>query len=803
MTNRKILLFLLSVIFIINSENVYACSLTNLTSCSFSELAQFFSDLVSLKNNEESSCPNVYLPACSKSGKTYDNLCLLKESKEKLDYLGACLEHPYNLIGSQCTKAKFDWDGYKCAKKEGNFTYTNENLGISLNLEENSKISDEYIFLPKERNNSNLYFKKLEIISGNNCSDIALYTKVNNREEVNLNGNNFEVIEGEDNLEYGDILVDVYYKEYVLNRGDSCIGFLFSMYSEKDSSFGEYDKKIEGTNFDEIIKSLSFALPKEKISPCQNYGDLNLDNIIDESDLDAFEFGSIESNSMSKGDLNGDNVIDNNDYNILKSFVFGNIETFEACSLEENDLEAVGFAPKVIFNNDFDVSYNNKKTEARVRLNFDISAEEGNAYILLDGSNLKLANQDAVKVYNFTWNTGADILDNGYIFIEKGKKIWISLEFDLKAKEKSIYTKASIDEINYINKKGEINKVSTKIETNKFYLNYVNGDNLICGNYGDINGDGIIKEDDISYIVLNKEMDEEMKARADVSGNGEVNLIDAIEIQKYLLEEVPFTICSKTFTPHIYGNAMVNGESIQNLKHIYLTFYLDSNEGDALIPSKVSINQDDESAGIYLELERDGYVKVSNLRLLSSAEPTKDGFLRLKKGLPQWIRLEFDVEAINDTALVNFKVNKMAYILDGEREYLYPEDIQTGDIFLNYKSEELNSPCFSLGDLNLDGHVSYADYEYLANDFNLLLRNKNDFERADLNRDGKIDELDLGELDDFLNKKIDKFSACLKESCSSEIKPVYTKDGFIYANECYLEKQNKELKCYIFTNCGL
>jgi 4-aminobutyrate aminotransferase-like enzyme len=61
----------------------------------------------------------------------------------------------------------------------------------------------------------------------------------------------------------------------------------------------------------------------------------------------------------------------------------------------------------------------------------------------------------------------------------------------------------------------------------------------------------------------------------------------------------------------------------------------------------------------------------------------------------------------------------------------------------------------------------------------------------------------LKELDDYLNQKIDKFSGCLKDACNSLIEPVYTKDGFIYANECYLKKAQKEVKCYINKNCGL
>jgi len=84
---------------------------------------------------------------------------------------------------------------------------------------------------------------------------------------------------------------------------------------------------------------------------------------------------------------------------------------------------------------------------------------------------------------------------------------------------------------------------------------------------------------------------------------------------------------------------------------------------------------------------------------------------------------------------------------------------------------------------------------------NLLLTKKEKFLFADLNKDGIIDNLDKEELNQYLNKKRISFSGCLKENCNKEIEPVYTKDGFLYANKCYLKE--KEVKCFIGKDCGL
>ncbi|MDD3032927.1 MAG: hypothetical protein PHF88_03090, partial [Candidatus Pacebacteria bacterium] len=75
------------------------------------------------------------------------------------------------------------------------------------------------------------------------------------------------------------------------------------------------------------------------------------------------------------------------------------------------------------------------------------------------------------------------------------------------------------------------------------------------------------------------------------------------------------------------------------------------------------------------------------------------------------------------------------------------------------------------------------------------------FINADLNKDGTINILDLKELDSFLSGQENTFSGCLKEVRSSDLELVYTKDGFIYANECYLK--DKKVNCYLNKDCGL
>ncbi len=803
--NKRNFLFFAVLIFSLNFSSAYACSLTNLTSCTFSDLKEFVVNIFS-SQDKISSCADIYMPVCSKGGKTYNNICLLKEQKDEINYFGRCLEYPYDLSANNCVKEKFEWDGYKCTKKkEESVRYENKELGISLLLPPSSEINDDYIELPKERNNTNLIYKKLEINTGSYCSDISLYTKVINTKEVEISGNIFKITEGENSLDYGnEVLADIFYVNYVLEKDDSCTGFLFSIYSSKPDSFTSYDKNIETSSFENIIKSLSFIeKAQNKKSPCDDYGDLNSDNVINDIDLNYFDFGSVENNIQKKGDLDGNNIVDYKDQNILQSFLNDGMELFPVCSLEKSLNK--GFVPKIFFDDNFDIKQDKQKSEANVRINFDLKAQNGDVFIPFDGIHLKILNEDKIKISDLTWNTGAQIRDDGYIFLENGKTTWVSMEFKLIAKEKPIYTKAIIDKIDYLNEKGELKTISTSIETSKFYLNYDSEKgNLICGNYGDINNDGFIKEDDISYIVTNKELDDEQKLRADVTGNGEVNLIDAIEIQKYILKEEIFTVCKKTFAPRIYDSVLANVENNSDkTKHVFLTFYLDSDKGDALVPTKISLNQDDDFSGIYMEMEKDGTVAVKNLKLFSSAEPIQSSFLRIKKDVPNWIKLEFDIEAIDDTALVNLKINKIAYLENDEMNYVYPSGIQTGDIFLNYEKKQFALPCEELGDLDLDGFITYSDYEYLKSNLNILLKNPEQFIYADLNKDGLLDDLDLREMDDFLNEKIDRFSGCLKNVCGANIEPVYTKDGFIYANECYLNNTTKQVKCYIKKDCGL
>ena len=796
MKNKKIVLIVLTLIFTLNFNNVSACSLTDLSSCSFSDLKSFVLSLFS----KQSSCSNEYFPVCSKSGKTYTNKCLLNESKEEVSHLGNCLDYPYNLTANECIKEKFEWNGYKCVKKENSKIYTNE-LGFSLLLPESFKINEDYIELPKERNNTNLFYNKLEITTQDYCSDISLYTKVKDTSETTINKNKFEVVRGSYDLELADNSLNVNYINYILKQDASCTSFLFSMYSEKESSFSNYSVEIETFGFDAIMKTFSYLEAVDRKLVCDNFGDLNSDNIINEKDLDFFDFGVVENNIQKKGDLNDDAIVDLADFNILKNFINGNVSNFPVCYSKVEETKK-GSLPKISFNNNFTLKQDTKKTEAEIRINFDLTADVEKVLIPIGGVQVKILNEDNINVENITWNTGAQITDDGYLFLESEKTTWFTLDLKLKAKEKPVYSKVLIEKINYIDESGVLKTVFPNIETTRFYLNSNEDGNLICGDYGDINNDGFITEEDLSYIINEKELDEDQKLKADVTFNGEINFIDAIEIKRYLLEGEPFTVCSKTFAPNIYDSAMVSVQNNEDKsKHVVVTIYLDSANGESLIPAKVSFNQDDNYSGIYFNLERDGSVSVKNLKLFSSAEPTELGFLKIKKDVPTWARIEFDVEAINDTALVNFKLNKVAYLSNEGRDYVHPSGIKTGDIFLNYKEKKITSPCDKLGDLNNDTFVSYEDYNYLKRNLNLLLTNSEKFINADLNKDGTINILDLKELDSFLSGQENTFSGCLKEVCSSDLELVYTKDGFIYANECYLK--DKKVNCYLNKDCGL
>lgn len=789
--NKKILLICL--ILSLNFNSVQACSLTDLGSCTFSDLKDFVLSLLS--PSKKSKCENVYIPVCSKSQKTYDNICLLKEDKEKLDYYGRCLEYPHNLSANECVLERLNWNGYKCSEKEeSEVYYKNEEFGFSLSLPSNSIIQNDFIELPKERNNTNLIFKKLEFVSKNYILDVFSYMKVKGEKETSQ----FKVYTFENSLDYGnEVLANIDYVYYVF---EDDLGFLFSLYSF-ESSRDKYDKFIETLNFDKIMETLLFVEKSEDLKiPCEDYGDLNFDGVINKEDLDCFRFGSVLDNIQKKGDLNNDGVVDEKDEAILLSFINRNIDSFPICSFEK-ELKK-GTTPKIVFNKNFNVIQNTLKTETSVIINFDILAEKGDVYVDVDGFDFEFLNNENVFVGEMVLNSGGEIKEDGYIFIGKGDKAFVSVEIKLRAKEKPIYTKVSLNKISYLDEFSKEKSMSTLIETNKFYLNY-SGSNLICGNYGDVNNDGVIDEKDILLILENKELTENEKVRADVSGNGEVNVIDAIEIKKYVLSGEPFSICKKTFLPKVYENALIGVQkNSDKTNHVTMTFYIDSNMGDALIPSKVSFNEDDDTAGMYFALEKDGNIVIQNLKVWTSADLTKKGFLRIKKDVPNWVRIEFDVQAIKDTGLVNFELSKIVYLSDNERDYIYPLNIKTGDMFLKYDKKEFLSPCDGLGDLNFDGKIDYLDYDILKNNLNFLLADPDKFIYADLNRDGVLDEKDLKELDDYLGQRIFEFTGC-KKQVNSLIDPVYTKDGYIYANDSFLKDLKKEVKCYINKDCLL
>jgi len=789
-----ILSIFLSTSFVFASD----CSFTNLGACSLGDLKDLVLNLIPF-NKTKQVCPVDFVPVCGKDGNTYDNNCCLKEANQKLAYLGVCLEYPYNLSANECIRDGFEWTGYFCrTEQEKEDIYIDEDIGISFNYPENSLLRDGVVYLPKSRNNTNLFSKTLRV--SKDCGESLLKTTKILKE---YSQDNFYIIEGEDNLEYGKgVVKDIYYRDYVIKNNNECISFLFSLVSDDNSALSKYSLDIEDNIFNEILGSISMVSKIEKTSPCLNYGDLNSDGVINEIDNDFFDFGSIESNFQKRGDLNNDNLISLEDKIILTNFNLGIISTFPVCKNEKSIKIIVGEKPVIYYDKDTVVlEYNKDKTDLHVKINFSIFAENGDVYIpIKNGFVLDILNQENLNLRNFIWNTGASILDNGYILIEDGESTWIDIEFDLSAKRDS-YSRILLNKLSYLNNENVLDSINVNIESQRIYLKKLD-DKMVCPclNYGDLNLDGYITQEDIDIINKGEVLDEKI---ADVSLNGIVNIIDAIEISRYLRGGEIFPVCLKNTKPIVYSNGSINVINNEGYsKHVSMVIYLDAENGNISIPLSMSLNQDEE-AGIYLSTERDGNVKISNVVFHTGAFLEGDYFF-LGMGSPYQLRIEFDVEAVNDTALVNFKLDKIAYLNEeGGIDYILLEDIETGDIFLNFKEEKVLSSC-GLGDINLDGYITEKDYNYIKlNKTNLLFNNPVEFLIADVNKDGILNDLDLEEINNVVFLKQEDFSGCNKNNCDDVIESVYTRDGYIYSNLCYAKNDGKELKCYIDKDCGL
>jgi len=96
----------------------------------------------------------------------------------------------------------------------------------------------------------------------------------------------------------------------------------------------------------------------------------------------------------------------------------------------------------------------------------------------------------------------------------------------------------------------------------------IKGKSIPCDSYGDVNGDGVVTNDDANlisnYVIGNTTFTSEQKLRADVDQNGTVTSVDAMFISQYVEgTRTTFPACSKKPPCSSYGD--VNGNGYVNL----------------------------------------------------------------------------------------------------------------------------------------------------------------------------------------------------------------------------------------------
>jgi len=92
-----------------------------------------------------------------------------------------------------------------------------------------------------------------------------------------------------------------------------------------------------------------------------------------------------------------------------------------------------------------------------------------------------------------------------------------------------------------------------------------------CGNYGDVDGDGVVSRNDYQliadYTVGNVSLTPDQLARADVNGDGSVTIFDASLIYQYVTGSIDtFPVCGGTPAKHTIRFIVPSGSTVRVIK---------------------------------------------------------------------------------------------------------------------------------------------------------------------------------------------------------------------------------------------
>lgn len=278
-----------------------------------------------------------------------------------------------------------------------------------------------------------------------------------------------------------------------------------------------------------------------------------------------------------------------------------------------------------------------------------------------------------------------------------------------------------------------------------------------CENYGDLNGDGFIAQDDLDilldYIYQNGEITKEQLNNADINKDEKVDLFDSIYLKKYLDEKITeFPACFANFSIILPDkkDVLENTENYEikwtmplGVEAYLVDFYLINKKGEKLI---------DE---IYVP----PFARYDDNNVIENGYNWK-----VNESQRSDYRIKLEVRDLNDNVIIS-KETKETFRIKS---------------IIGYKKL---SPCENYGDLNFNGYIDSIDSLIIRNYFNRI-GSLSDEQRAivDLNNNQRVDYGDANVIDFYLEGRISSFLVCASDEINKldlSVKNVYIENSKI------------------------